>query len=68
MQRALFSEKKGEFQLIFNNTERWFSRENLDMKMQTLATSAILSFIEKAFDQIYWRKSMFSMLVPRSTQ
>ena len=28
---------------------------------QTLVTSAILSFIEKAFDQIYWRKVFQSL-------
>ena len=41
-----------------------YSVRNLDNTIrfyQTLVTSAILSFIEKAFDQIYWRKVFQSL-------
>ena len=39
----------------------WFFLNDEKRQKQTLATSAILSFIEKAFDQIYWRKVFQSL-------
>ena len=37
------------------------SKSSETIPNQTLVTSAILSFIEKAFDQIYWRKVFQSL-------